>query len=183
MHPYHLACIENHWYLFAYDVNRQAIRTFSVSRLADPKLGDQRFVVPKDFNPDEYLRGSFSVFKGKGDYEVVIEFDAWATDLVCGFYFEQAASQRWSKRELQSQIDRALFERVALSRDTGALVRLEKQRGPVETVRYEDAFKDPYLLDFLGLKGAYSEKDLEAAILVSRGRRRQHLETDPVTNI
>jgi predicted nuclease of restriction endonuclease-like (RecB) superfamily len=81
------------------------------------------------------------------------------------FYFEQAASQRWSKRELQRQIDSALFERVALSRDTRALIRLEKQRGPVETVRYEDAFKDPYLLDFLGLKGAYSEKDLESAIL------------------
>ncbi|MBI4518013.1 MAG: DUF1016 family protein [Deltaproteobacteria bacterium] len=81
------------------------------------------------------------------------------------FYFDQAAQQRWSKRELQRQIDRALFERVALSRDTRALVRLEKERGPVETVRYEDAFKDPYLLDFLGLKGAYSEKDLEAAII------------------
>jgi hypothetical protein len=90
------------------------------------------------------------------------------------FYFEQAASQRWSKRELQRQIDRALFERVALSRDTRALVRLEKQSGPVETVRYEDAFKDPYLLDFLGLKGAYSEKDLEAAIKVVSLEYRGH---------
>ncbi len=79
------------------------------------------------------------------------------------FYFEQGASRRWSKRELQRQIDRALYERVALSGDTRALIRLEKERGPVETVRYEDAFKDPYLLDFLGLKGAYSEKDLESA--------------------
>ena len=84
-----------------------------------------------------------------------------------GFYFDQTAQQRWATRELQRQIDRALFERVALSRDTKALVRLEKQRGPVETVRYEDAFKDPYLLDFLGLKGAYSEKDLEAAIIAN----------------
>ena len=83
------------------------------------------------------------------------------------FYFEQAASQRWSKRELQDQIDRALYERVALSRDTRALIRLEKKRGPVEIIRYEDAFKDPYLLDFLGLKGAYSEKDLESAILAN----------------
>jgi predicted nuclease of restriction endonuclease-like (RecB) superfamily len=85
----------------------------------------------------------------------------------CRFYFEQAASQRWSVRELSRQIDRALFERVALSRATRALIRLEKQRGPAETVRYENAFKDPYLLDFLGLKGAYSEKDLEGAILVN----------------
>ena len=26
-------------------------------------------------------------------------------------------------------------------------------------------FRDPYFLDFLGLKGAYSERDIEAAIL------------------
>jgi predicted nuclease of restriction endonuclease-like (RecB) superfamily len=81
------------------------------------------------------------------------------------FYFEQAAEQRWPVRELQRQIDRGLFERVALSRDTSRLVVQEKQAGPAEIIRYEDIFKDPYVLDFLGLKGAYSEKDLEAAIV------------------
>jgi predicted nuclease of restriction endonuclease-like (RecB) superfamily len=81
------------------------------------------------------------------------------------FYFEQAASEHWSKRELRRQIDRGLFERVVLSRDTSQLVAREKQTGPAEIVRYEDIFKDPYVLDFLGLKGAYSEKDLEAAIV------------------
>lgn len=81
------------------------------------------------------------------------------------FYLEQAAFQRWSVRELQRQIDGALFERVALSRDTRKLAALEKKKSPQEVVRYEDIFKDPYLLDFLGLKGAYSEKDLEAAII------------------
>ncbi len=81
------------------------------------------------------------------------------------FYFEQAASQRWSKREFRRQIDRGLFERVALSRDTPRLVTQEKRQGPAEMARYEDVFKDPYVLDFLGLKGAYSERDLEAAIV------------------
>ncbi|MBM4330410.1 MAG: DUF1016 domain-containing protein [Deltaproteobacteria bacterium] len=81
------------------------------------------------------------------------------------FYFEQSASQRWSVRELHRQIDGALFERVALSRDTRKLASLERRKSPKEVVRYEDIFKDPYLLDFLGLKGAYSEKDLEAAII------------------
>ncbi|MCX7047301.1 MAG: PDDEXK nuclease domain-containing protein [Candidatus Sumerlaeota bacterium] len=80
------------------------------------------------------------------------------------FYFEQAARQRWTTRELQRQIDSALFERVALSRDTRKLVALEKKR-PAEIVRYEDVFKDPYLMGFLGLKGVYSEKDLEAAVM------------------
>ncbi|OHB66073.1 MAG: hypothetical protein A2Y77_17580 [Planctomycetes bacterium RBG_13_62_9] len=81
------------------------------------------------------------------------------------FYFEQAAEQHWTVREFRRQIDRGLFERVALSKDTARLVAQEKQAGPAEVVRYEDIFKDPYVLDFLGLKGAYSEKDLEAAIV------------------
>lgn len=81
------------------------------------------------------------------------------------FYLDQTSSQRWSTRELERQINGALFERVALSRSTRKLVALEKKKGPPEIVRYEDIFKDPYLLDFLGLRGAYLEKDLEAAII------------------
>lgn len=84
VHPYHLACIDNHWYLFGFDVDRQAIRTFSLSRLTQPEVGEQRFTVPKDFDPDAYLRGSLSVYKGTADYEVVIDFDPWATDLIRG---------------------------------------------------------------------------------------------------
>ncbi len=83
------------------------------------------------------------------------------------FYFEQACTQRWSKRELQRQIAGALFERVALSSDTRALVKLEKQKVPPELAHYQEAFKDPYLLDFLGLTGAYSEGDLEAVIIAN----------------
>ena len=81
------------------------------------------------------------------------------------FYFERTCAERWSKRELQRQIGGALFERVALSSDTRALVKLEKGKGPTELADYREAFKDPYLLDFLGLTGAYSEKDLEGAII------------------
>lgn len=81
------------------------------------------------------------------------------------FYFEQAAEQRWTVRELRRQIDRGLFERVALSKDTPRLVAQEKRTGATQAIQYEDIFKDPYVLDFLGLKGAYSEKDLEGAIV------------------
>jgi predicted nuclease of restriction endonuclease-like (RecB) superfamily len=81
------------------------------------------------------------------------------------FYFERACAERWSKRELLRQMSGALLERVALSSDTRALVALEKKKGPTEMANYREAFKDPYLLDFLGPTGAYSEKDLEAAII------------------
>jgi proteasome accessory factor B len=82
--PYHVACIDSHWYLFAHDEARAAVRTFALARLADPALAAERFQRPASFDPDEYLRGSFTVMKGQEDYAVVIEFDAWATDLVRG---------------------------------------------------------------------------------------------------
>jgi predicted nuclease of restriction endonuclease-like (RecB) superfamily len=59
-----------------------------------------------------------------------------------------------------------LFERTALSRKPEKLIEHE-----LEQLRREDlvtpdlVFRDPYFLDFLGLKDAYQEKDLEAAIL------------------
>ncbi len=49
-------------------------------------------------------------------YRILLSVEA---GLKRGFYFEQAAQQRWSKRELQRRIDRALFERVALSGQRG----------------------------------------------------------------
>ena len=82
--PYHLACIENHWYLFGFDVARQAVRTFALGRLQNPVLTPRHFRPPRNFNLDEYLRGSLGVFRGQADYEVVIDFDAWAGDLVRG---------------------------------------------------------------------------------------------------
>jgi proteasome accessory factor B len=84
VHPHHLACIDNHWYLFAFDVDRQAMRTFVLTRLSKLELTKKCFARERSFNPDEYLRGSFQVFKGGDDYEVVIDFDNWATDLIRG---------------------------------------------------------------------------------------------------
>ena len=84
VHPYHLGCIDNHWYLFAFDVKRQAMRTFALPRLKSPEITVERFTTPKKFNLSEYLKGSLTVFKGDADYEVVVDFDSWGADLVRG---------------------------------------------------------------------------------------------------
>ena len=84
VHPYHLACIENQWYLFAFDVKRQAMRTFALTRMRNLAIRPEHFTLPRKFDPNEYLRGSLGVYKGGGDYEIVIEFDAWAADLLRG---------------------------------------------------------------------------------------------------
>ncbi len=82
------------------------------------------------------------------------------------YYAEMCRIERWSVRTLRAKIDGMLYERTALSRNTEAVIRNE-----LEGLRLEDrltpnlVFRDPYVLDFLGLTGAYSEKDLEAAIL------------------
>jgi len=59
-----------------------------------------------------------------------------------------------------------LYERTALSKKPDELAKLELQALRKEDRMTPDlVFRDPYLLDFLGLKGAFQEKDLEAAIL------------------
>jgi predicted DNA-binding transcriptional regulator YafY len=83
-HPYHLTCNNNGWYLMTHDVKRGGIRTFALVRVKEPELTGEHFVKPKDFDPDKHLKGSFGVMSGDGDYEVVIEFDAWATDMLQG---------------------------------------------------------------------------------------------------
>lgn len=82
------------------------------------------------------------------------------------FYAELCRVERWSVRALRSKIGGLLFERTALSKKPDELARLELQ-----ALRDEDrlstdlVLRDPYLLDFLGLKDTWQEKDLEAAIL------------------
>lgn len=85
LHPYHLACIDSHWYLFGHDMDRGAIRTFALSRLSKAAVTNERFPKPpKSFKLEEYLSGSFTVMKGEEDHHVVIDFDAWGTDLIRG---------------------------------------------------------------------------------------------------
>ncbi len=82
------------------------------------------------------------------------------------FYSEICRLERWSVRTLQKKIEGMLFERISLSKRTDEFVKQE-----LETLRKEDqltpdlVFQDPYLLDFLGLKDNFAEKDLEAAII------------------
>ena len=82
------------------------------------------------------------------------------------FYAEMCRVERWSVRTLRKKIGSMLYERTALSRKPEELARLELQSLRDEDLMSPDlVFRDPYLLDFLGLKGAFQEKNLEAAIL------------------
>ena len=81
------------------------------------------------------------------------------------FYEIEAADNGWSVRELKRQLDSSLYERLALSRDKHEVRRLAREGQVVE--KASDLIKDPVVLEFLGLEEtpAYSESDLETAII------------------
>ena len=82
------------------------------------------------------------------------------------FYAEMCRVERWSTRTLRDKIDSMLFERTAISKKPEATINAEiDQLRTTDQLTPDLVFRDPYVLDFLGLKDRYLEKDLEDAIL------------------
>jgi len=82
------------------------------------------------------------------------------------FYFEMCKIERWSTRTLQERINSMLYERTAISRKPNETIKNElKNLKATQQITPDLIFRDPYFLDFLGLRDSYSEKDLESAIL------------------
>ncbi len=81
------------------------------------------------------------------------------------FYEIESSLNNWSVRELKRQFDSSLYERLVLSRDKERVKELS-EKGQLINVP-KDAMKDPYVLEFLGLKEKeqYTESDLERAII------------------
>lgn len=77
------------------------------------------------------------------------------------FYARRCVAERWSVRELHRQIERKAYERSEIASAQGdALAALSADANAPAVV-----FKDPYFLDFLGLRQGHDEADLESAIL------------------
>ena len=85
--------------------------------------------------------------------------------LKMGFYEMECIKSGWSVRELKRQRDSMLYERVGLSRNQEAVIALAKEGQLVDSP--ETILRDPYVLEFTGLekRSAYSESDLEKALL------------------
>ena len=82
-----------------------------------------------------------------------------------GFYEIEASQNNWSLRELKRQFDSALYERLALSRNKKGIKELAQQGQIITSPK--DVLKEPYVLEFLGLKEEheYSESEFEQAII------------------
>jgi predicted nuclease of restriction endonuclease-like (RecB) superfamily len=95
-----------------------------------------------------------------------VEIISLKGDIQRDFYAEMCRIERWSVRILRKKINGMLYERTAISKKPEKLIEKD-----LAALREEDrltpdlVFRDPYFLDFLGLKDTFSEKDLETAIL------------------
>jgi predicted nuclease of restriction endonuclease-like (RecB) superfamily len=94
----------------------------------------------------------------------IIELIKADTLLKRSFYEIEAIKNNWSVRELQRAMNSMLFERTGLSSQKHSV--LEKHNN-LERLLPEDVFRNPYILEFLGLKeeAEYTESDLEQAII------------------
>ena len=81
------------------------------------------------------------------------------------FYAEMCRIERWDVRTLRQKVGGMLFQRTALSKRPTSVISAEISKLREGQMSPDTVFRDPYLLDLLGLKGAYSERDLEGAIL------------------
>lgn len=83
VHPYHLGCVNNQWYLFGWDLQKTQMRTFVLSRLKNPRVLVDVFERPSDFSIESFLLHSLGVFSSQTEPQTVrIRFKGWAAQIV-----------------------------------------------------------------------------------------------------
>ena len=113
--PFHIASLENQWYLFGEDLTRLQLRTFALPRMRNARATTTRFRRPADFSISKVLRGSFGVFSGGKKHRVRLEFDAFAGRLV--------SERSWHESQ---RIRTARDGSVTLELDLGGLEEIER---------------------------------------------------------
>lgn len=117
------------------------------------------------------MRQFFELYAGEPKLAPLVRLLSWASNLLIlaqcktpeerEFYLRLATEQRWPKRELERQLQGALFERT-LTGKPALSPALHAQHPSAIAV-----FKDRYLLDFLALPDDHAERDLQRALLAN----------------
>ena len=87
------------------------------------------------------------------------------------FYIQMCVHEKWSVRVFRERIQSMLYERTAISKKPELTIQNDLELLQNEQKISADlVFRDPYVLDFLGLNDTYSEKDLETSIIAELQR-------------
>jgi predicted nuclease of restriction endonuclease-like (RecB) superfamily len=113
--------------------------------------------------PDENIVATLSRQLGWSHFREIIPLKQ---SIERDFYAEMCRLERWSVRTLRERIASQLYLRTAISKQPENVVKAElshlREGGQITP---DMVFRDPYMLDFLGLPEGYSERDLETAVL------------------
>ena len=148
------------------DLTEKFGRGFSSTNLKMMRLFYQNFPIRQTLSDEsqkpQTLSSKFEPMLSWSHYCELLKVEE---TLARSFYEQEAIQNNWSVRELKRQINSMLFERLSLSKDTKAVMKMAKKGQIVE--KPEDAIKDPYILEFLNLKEetSYTESQLEQAII------------------
>ena len=113
--------------------------------------------------PDEQI---FHALRGKLTWTHLKRLTYIEDSLRRQFYLDLAVNERWSSRTLNERIDGMLYERTLISNKPEETIKSDLTRLAKQKIMSKDlALRDPYVLDFLGLKDNFSENDLEQAII------------------
>ena len=118
-----------------------------------------------------YMRKFYLVFRKS---QTVSDLLSWShymellriTDkLEMQFYCAECIRSNWNVRELHRQIESALFQRIALSRDRKGVLELARKGNDVR--RPEDIYRDSYVLEFSGIpaRAKYKESRLHNSLV------------------
>lgn len=95
------------------------------------------------------------------------------------FYIEMCKVEKWSVRTFRERINSMLYERTAISKKPKDVIKKElKQLNESNQITPDLVFRDPYFMDFVGLKDTYPEKDLESAVIAELQRFISELGSD-----
>ena len=119
----------------------------------------------------KYMRRFYVVFQkshtlcgelGWSHYRLIISLD---NENAREFYIKEAIEGNWSVRQLQREINTFAYQRYLASKGNHDVVDDTAKREPAYDPK--DVIKDPYILEFTGLKAddSFYEKDLESALI------------------
>jgi predicted nuclease of restriction endonuclease-like (RecB) superfamily len=148
------------------DMTQKLGRGFSPTNLKMMRLFYQTFPIRQTVSDEsQKLQTPSAKFEPQLSWSHYCELLKVEEPLARSFYEQEAIQNNWSVRELKRQINSMLFERLALSKDTKAVMKMAKRGQIIE--KPEDAIKDPYILEFLNLKEetSYTETQLEQALI------------------
>lgn len=158
------------------DYGKQLIKTLSIKLMADFGKGfSQRNLEQMRQFYLVYSKAQTLSAEFEDDSKVVKKFQlSWSHYLKLmriedvserNFYEIESYKNNWSLRELERQYSTALFTRLSLSRNGSQVRRLAKEGQLLQ--KPQDAIKDPYILEFIGLpeQSMFSESELEQKLI------------------